>query len=177
MPHVTTPFSVSVRSGEQLSLCSEGDRLPDFVAKLSTVTFTRRTPQAVTRSPSSVSTAATVTLNACVEDETGCGTCGFAIARHHFIPATANDRPSKAADTHFKGELEEVGRKETGVTTAAAVRLRSPIVITSRCPVRFLEVKLSFERGVDDGAEYAVTLHGTQKTFLTRRQMKLLRSA
>ncbi|KAF8301282.1 hypothetical protein TcYC6_0054860 [Trypanosoma cruzi] len=167
MPDITTPFLLTVRGGDRMRLRGNHHEPQSlsFVTALTDVVFTRRLAT-TTSAPVTVSLVAH--CDAAGEDKIN-GRC-FTIATHSFAtPAVANLSDER-------GEEEE---------EAAVVVLRSPIVLTSSGPVHSLEVRCAeTKRGgpsrgytAADAKFYAATMHGMQRTGLTRAQVNLLRAA
>ncbi|EAN90685.1 hypothetical protein, conserved [Trypanosoma cruzi] len=165
MPDITTPFLLTVRGGDRMRLRGNHHEPQSlsFVTALTDVVFTRRLA-ATTSAPVTVSLVAH--CDAAGEEKIN-GRC-FTIATHSFAtPAVAN--------------LSEEREEEE----AAVVVLRSPIVLTSSGPVHSLEVRCAeTKRGgpsrghtTADAKFYAATMHGMQRTALTRAQVNLLRAA
>ncbi|KAF8299423.1 hypothetical protein C3747_31g103 [Trypanosoma cruzi] len=168
MPDITTPFLLRVRGGDRMRLRGNHHEPQSlsFVTALTGLVFTRRLA-ATTSAPVTVSLVAH--CDAAGEDKIN-GRC-FTIATHSFAtPAVAN----------LSDEREEEEEEE-----AAVVVLRSPIVLTSSGPVHSLEVRCAEKKRGDpsrgrttaDAKFYAATMHGMQRTALTRAQVNLLRAA
>lgn len=162
MPDFTTPFLLTVRGNEQVPLreCGSALRSFSFTAALTAVVFTRRL---ATTPLVPVTVSLVLHCGGASQDDSNNGRISFTIASHQF-----------AALMSDKSVEEE----------AVVVPLRSPIVLTSQGAVHSLEVRCTAMKHGDHALShaaqseaYGVTIHGTQRTSLTKAQVELLCSA
>ncbi|KEG12944.1 hypothetical protein DQ04_01311030 [Trypanosoma grayi] len=163
MPEVATTVFVTIRGGETMPLqpCDKSQPL-SYITTVRAIVFTRQTA-------TGASAPVTVSLVAHCGTAEKSGTRTFTIASHAFASSA--------------------GGKTVEEEEAVVFPLRSPIVFTSQGPVHSLEVQCSeWKRDShandrsdssslkpgDSGAVYTVTLHGSQRTFLTKEQVLLL---
>ncbi|AAZ13316.1 uncharacterized protein TEOVI_000801300 [Trypanosoma equiperdum] len=181
MPHITTPFFVTLRSGERLRLNSGDDgRLPRFLAAVKTLVFTRQLPSNATTAVGATPTTATVSVIAHSNGGEGhSDSSSFTIFSHTFdvvIGVNSGNGKKRPREEEPKGERAGAASHSVSTTDTFSVRLRSPVWLTSGDLVNELEVKSMFGKGADDGGICAVTLCGTQQTILSKQQVSLLRS-
>nr|CCC92311.1 conserved hypothetical protein [Trypanosoma congolense IL3000] len=169
MPYISTPFLVTLNAGERFPLrLVGGSQFPRFTASIHSVVFVRKSAAAP-----STTTAVTVSLNVCSDDG---GSPDFTIASHNF---QGNGSVGLKEGTDRSKEKQRRDGDSAGTTSSQdsfSVVLRAPIRLSSHGPVHALEVKCDPEDVTDNGTTYSVTLHGTQRTVLSKEQVELLRS-
>ncbi|ORC86400.1 uncharacterized protein TM35_000281160 [Trypanosoma theileri] len=169
MPYVTTPFFLALKAGEELPLRPrKGAEGFSFTTLLTSLVFTRRCGK-------EASIPSTLSLVVCCDDvnkdkKNSTATNSYTLASHTFTKASGGD---------------------VSADESVVVSLPSPILLTSRGNAFSLvvkstdekSVKLSSDSKINGTAEkspstaYEITMHGSQRTFLTNEQMQLLSSA
>ncbi|KAH9584326.1 hypothetical protein LSM04_009531 [Trypanosoma melophagium] len=179
MPYVTTPFFLTLKAGEELQLRPrQGAEGFSFTTLLTSLVFTRRCGK-------DASMPSTLSLVVCCDDMNNKTKSGTTITTTTTTTTTTN---SYTLASHTFTKLS--GGDDVNGDESFVVSLPSPILLTSRGNTFSLVVKSTDEKPVkrsfaqkangtattSHSTLYEITMHGTQRTFLTNEQMQLLSS-